>query len=187
MIQITNNFLPSNIFNWLQTYTAVNQFEIIKAGDKEFCTLPTPKDLLDQLQIPGHEIILTFIRKAYPGFDNTWRIHADNLIQGHKAALASVLYININEGVTPNGTAFWSHPLYGERLPDDVSPQEFDRLLTEESNNVDLWEKGAFVPAQPNRLLVYDAQRFHSKFPNEITKGERTVLVTFYKKTKQPC
>ncbi|HYE68021.1 MAG TPA: DUF6445 family protein, partial [Anaerovoracaceae bacterium] len=150
---------------------------------KEFSVLETPLEFLPYFQLPGHEIVLTFIRNAYKGFDDKWRIHADNFIDGHKTSFASVLYINNEEGVTPNGTAFWKHHAHGHRLPDDISKAEFDRLLLEDSNELSKWQQTGFIGSVPNRLLVYDSQMFHSKTPNEITEGTRIVLVTFYKKS----
>lgn len=181
MIQIRNDFLPKDKFDILQLYTKVNEFKITKAGDKEFSTLDTPQFVLPYLRVPGHEIILTFIRNAYKGFDDELRIHADHIIAGHKTQLASVLYINDPENVTPNGTAFWKHHEHGYKLHPDTSPEEFDRLLTEDSNDESKWLKTDFISNVPNRFLLYDSNLFHSKHPKEITEGTRIVLVIFYK------
>lgn len=136
------------------------------------------------LQVEGHEMILSFIRKAYKGFDNEIRIHADNIISGSKTSLAAVLYINDPDGVTPNGTSFWKHTDYGYQLPENISNEEFDRLITEDSNNLSKWSKTDFISAIPNRLLLYNSNYFHSKYPAEIEAGERIVAVAFYKKTE---
>lgn len=186
MTTIQDNFLPPEYFSLLQEHCESTAFQHIKLGEKEFSYMQTPPEFLEFLQIPGHEIVLTFIRRAYPGFDSELRIHADNIIDGHKTSLASVLYINNPEGVTRNGTAFWEHHYYGSRLPDNVTPEEFDRLLTEDSNDISKWEQTDFILAKPNRLLTYDSQCFHSKYPQEIAKGERRVLVAFYKKSVNP-
>jgi hypothetical protein len=96
--------------------------------------------------------------------------------------LASVLYINDSTGVTPNGTAFWEHHKHGYEAPKDVSPEEFDRLILEDSNQNENFTMTDKIMARPNRLLVYNAQFFHSKWPFQINQGERIVCATFYKK-----
>ena len=182
MVNISNNFFGKELFAMLQEYCRVNKFQIIKAGTKEFCTLPTPPQIIPLLEIPNHSIILTFIRKAYKGFDSDLRIHCDHYIQGEKSALASVLYINEPEGVTPNGTAFWKHEKYGLQAPEDLSDTEFDRLITEDANDESKWERLDYISAVPNRMVTYSSNLFHSKYPKEIEEGQRTVLVIFYKK-----
>jgi hypothetical protein len=179
MIQVIDNFLEAELFETLQEHCETSEFKITKAGEKEFCVLDTPHTLLKYLTIPGQEIILTFIRKAYPGFDEDYRIHADGLIAEKQTTLASVLYINKPKGVTKNGTSFWVHEKHGDRLT-NYDNKEFDRLLTEDANDLSKWEQTDMIYSKPNRLLVYDSSLFHSKFPAKIEEGERTVLVTFY-------
>lgn len=179
---VTNNFLPKPAFKDLQDYCKENEFQIVKAGDKEFSVLETPKSLLEFFKIQGYELILTFIRSAYNGFDNESRIHADNIINGHKTALATVLYINEQLGTTPNGTCFYNHKIHGPELTAEVTDEEFNRLITEDANDETKWEKTDVVTSYPNRLLKYNSQSFHSKYPKEITEGLRVVLVCFYTK-----
>lgn len=182
MIVVHDNFLPIPIFKLLQNYCKQNEFQIIKRGEKEFSVLPVPDYVKDFLQVPDHELTLTFIRSAYEGFDNDLRIHADNLIEGKKTDIASVLYISTPAETSPNGTAFWKHHEHGIRLPDDTTNEEFDRLLTEDSNDINKWELRDIVWAEPNRHALYEAPYFHSKWPQEITVGNRIVLVCFYSK-----
>jgi len=180
MIQITDSFLPENAFLDLQDYCRENKFEIVSLGEKPFSVLQTPKYLYEFLQIPDHVLVLTFIRSANADFDNELRIHADNIINGHKTVGASVLYINDRSEVSENGTAFWLHEKHGQSLPADVSNEEFDRLLKEDANDESKWTKTDYVSAFPNRQLLYPSQYFHSKYPAKIEKGERMVLVCFY-------
>ncbi|WP_395073835.1 hypothetical protein [Flavobacterium sp.] len=179
---VTNNFLTEKVFKELQEYCKENEFKIVKVGDKEFSVLDTPESVIKFFKIDGYELILSFIRNAFEGFDNKSRIHADNIINGHKVSLASVLYINEQLGTTPNGTCFYKHHIHGLELTSSVTNEEFDRLLTEDANDERKWEKTDVVRSYPNRLLKYNAQLFHGKFPNEITHGERIVLVCFYTK-----
>lgn len=180
MIYIQNNYLPKEIFSKLQNYCFNSEFEIKQVGEKQFSVLKTPDYILPYLQAQGKGLVLTFIRSAYKGFDNELRIHADNKINGETTSLASVLYISNND-ITPNGTRFFKHHHYGIELPRDCSNEEFDRLITEDSNNFDKWSGTDLVNAEPNKLLMYNSQLFHAKYPSEITEGKRIVLVAFYK------
>jgi len=180
-MKTVDNFLPKGLFQELSDYCAQKEFQMVNVGEKYFLILPTPPIVIDYLQREGHEIILTFIRKAHRNFDTDFRIHADGIIMNEKTDLASVLYIS--ESNTPNGTAFWQHHKHGKSLPADVTEQEFNRLLTEDSNDLSKWKQIGFVQNVPNRLLTYNANHFHSKFPSLIDSGERIVLVTFYKKS----
>lgn len=179
---VTDNFLPPAAFEDLQNYCHENNFQIIKVGEKEFSFMPTPRYLLEFLQIPGHELVFTFIRSAKKDFDNDIRIHADNIIEGKKTVLASVLYINQEDTVSKNGTSFWRHHTHGYELPEDVSNEEFDRLITEDSNDLSKWEQLDMVYSRPNRRLLYNSNLFHSKYPSKINEGTRIVLVCFYAK-----
>lgn len=179
-MQITDNFLPEGLFQQLSDYCQHKEFQLIIVGEKEFLILPTPPTLIKHLQKSEHEIILTFIRKAHKEFDTEARIHADGIINNEKTDLASVLYIS--ESQTLNGTAFWEHHKHGKSLPADVTEQEFNRLLIEDSSDLSKWRQVGFVQNVQNRLLTYNANHFHSKFPSVIQHGERIVLVTFYKK-----
>jgi hypothetical protein len=180
MIYVVDNFFTPENFKFLQEYCK-QDFTIQKAGEKEFSVLPTPKEILPLLNIDGHKLILSFIRSAYKGFDNDLRIHCDGLIMGEKTVLATVIYLNDPEGVTPNGTSFFKHFRYGLSLP-DVTNEEFDRLITEDSNDESKWEQTDFISAVPNRLLAYSSNYFHAKYPKEITEGVRIVCVNFYSK-----
>jgi hypothetical protein len=182
MYEIKDNFLPENTFKRLQYYCETNEFSIVTAGDKQFSVLEVPNNIKPYLEKEGYKVILSFIRNAWNEFDTDWRIHADNIIMGERVSLASVLYINENKGVSENGTAMWEHHLHGKELSECVSEEEYNRLILEDANDLSKWNKTDYVKSKPNRLLSYSANLFHSKFPNKIKKGERVVLVVFYKK-----
>lgn len=181
-MKIDDNFLPEELFKQLQYHCSKHDFRIVEVGAKLFSILETPLEIIDLIQEKEHDLILTFIREAHDGFDNDFRIHADGIINGKKCDVAKVFYINNLEGVTENGTAFWKHHIHGVELPKDVTNEEFDRLLTEDANNLDLWEQIDFVAAKPNRMLTYKSNNFHSKYPSNIKEGIRIVLVAFYSK-----
>lgn len=181
MIEVIDNFLPEEVFKELQDYCYNNKFQIVKAGDKEFSVLNIPDSVISYLDIDGYKPVLGFIRNAYDGFDEDIRIHADNIINGDKTAIASVLYINKSEGVTENGTCFYEHKDYGIKLPEDCSDEEFDNLIINDSNDESKWNRLDYISSRPNRLLTYDSNYFHSKYPKKIEEGERIVLVCFYR------
>lgn len=180
MIEVKDNFLDKSIFLELQKYCKDGNFEIIEAGDKKFSVLPVPEHITPYLQKEGHEIILTFIRKAWKDFDTDMRAHCDGIILDKQTSLASVLYINNEEDVSENGTCFYSHTVHGDSFPENGSKEEFNRLLLEDSNNAEKWIKISEVLSKPNRLLTYKASLFHGKWPSKIERGDRIVLVTFY-------
>jgi len=180
MIYIQDNFLPEEDFYQLQWYCDKEEFKAVKSGEKEFSVIDVPEVLNQALQIEGYTMIFSFIRRAYKGFDNDLRVHADNIINGSKTSLAAVLYINHPFGVTENGTAFYEHHKYGRELPKDISDQEFDRLLTDDSNDHTKWTMKSFISSEPNRLLIYNSNYFHAKWPAEIEDGTRIVLAAFY-------
>lgn len=182
MIVVQDSYLPERVFKGLQEEVNDTHFEIVKAGEKEFLCMETPRWLYEYLKVEGHRIIFTFIRKAHRDFDTEFNAHCDSIINGSRPALASVLYINDDEGVTPNGTAFWKHHKYGFKAPENVQNEEFDRLLTQDSNDISKWRKSSYIEAIPNRLLLYSADYFHSKWPQVIEQGERIVCATFYEK-----
>jgi hypothetical protein len=183
MIEVIDNFLDDKLFSDLQDYCK-QEFQIVKvgAGDqwKEFLVIDTPDSIREQLELDGHRIVLTFIRKAHKDFDTEPRIHSDGIIYNQYVHVASVLYINDLEGVYPrNGTMFYEHKVHGEALPKDVTGEVYNEVLRD-SNHVGKFRETDRIYAKPNRLLSYPAQNFHAKFPPKIEKGERIVLVTFY-------
>ena len=182
MISVVDNFLPEDEFKSLQEYCDNNLFEIVNFPGKSFSVLTPPSSVYNYLNIDGYEVILSFVRSAYKGFDDDLRIHADNIVQGKKIDVASVLYINDEDGVTPNGTAFWEHYIYGRSLPIDCTDEEFNNVIEVDANNRSAWIFKDYISSRPNRMLTYDANYFHSKHPAEITEGIRKVLVTFYTK-----
>lgn len=183
MIHVIDNFLPETVFLELQEHCKKEKWNVVDAGEKQFSTISVPESVEALLGLPGNDIVLTFIRRAYKGFDNDLRIHCDGIIMNQETTYASVLYINNDGECTPNGTAFYDHHLHGQRFNQD-SEQEFNRLILEDSNDESKWEKKDFVSARPNRLLTYESKMFHAKFPKEIEFGERIVLVCFYAKSE---
>lgn len=182
-MKIIDDFLPQEVFKELQNYCLENEFKIVKAGEKEFSVLDVPENIYPFLAIEGYDIIFSFIRNAYNLFDNEERIHCDGIIMNRKTDKASVLYINNKNGVTKNGTKFYSHKTHGNFLPDDADETEFNRLITEDAHDPTKWKETHFVKSKPNRMLIYKSSFFHGKYPARIKEGTRIVLVTFYAKS----
>jgi hypothetical protein len=176
------NFLPKDVFTALQDYCQNNEFQIVEVGGKKFSVLPVPDFVLGFFQIPDHDLILSFIRSAKSDFDTKPSIHADYIVAGRKTALASVLYINSSLETTKNGTAFWTHEKYGEELKENISNEEFDRMLIEDANDLSKWQLKKIVWSEPNKRILYNSNFFHSKYPRVIKNGTRVVLVCFYAK-----
>lgn len=182
-MQIIDNYLPKEIFNKVQDYVSRNDFKIIDIGANRLISiLEAPDYILNYLNIPGLKIITAFLRESYDGFDNQLNIHADNVILEEKIDQAGVLYINNPNGVTPNGTQFFIHEKYYYELPTTVSEEEYNRMLQEDAKDSSKWVIASQVHNIPNRFLTYDARLFHDKFPSNIDKGNRVVLVVFYTK-----
>ena len=177
---IINNFLPDEMFKSLREYILKSEFQIFDAGDKKFSYLPVPTEVYSYISEQISTPVLSFIRRAYPGFDDEPRIHCDGIINGEKVSLASVLYLNLDGEVQDNGTAFYSHKQHGEKF--DGDEDEFNRLLLEDANDLSKWsDYKLIIKSEPNKLIAYDTRLFHSKFPYEIESGVRYVLVSFFK------
>ena len=117
---------------------------------------------------------LGFCRLSTQSIDTTRRIHSDGMMAGKYSA---VYYIDINDHYT--GTRFYRHDKHGYAMPNDLSTTEINRLLIEDSDKHSMWNKHATVYARPNRLLVYQSDLFHRKFPSKCN-AKRIVWVGFY-------
>jgi hypothetical protein len=128
------------------------------------------------------EPILAFMREAKEGQDHDWRIHNDSIIEGEQPDRACVLYISDTKQSGLNGTAFWEHKKHGDRF-ENTNVIEQNRLLSEDANDLDLWDLKSIIGHKKNRLISYPCNYFHSKYPNEFIDN-RVVFVMFYKINK---
>ena len=184
MIYIKDDFLDIDLINLLDSNK--DEFQEIETPGKSFWVKEVPIGIMQIIiseieELEGNTInpILGFMREAKKGQDNDWRIHNDSIIQGQQPDRAAVLYISDSNHDSINGTAFWEHKLYGEKLM-DISPEKFDKLLNEDSNDLDKWTLKSIIGHKKNRLISYPCNYFHSKFPNEFIDSRR-VFVMFYK------
>jgi hypothetical protein len=93
-----------------------------------------------------------------------------------------VLFISEDGYGDLNGTAFWEHYKHGEKF-NNISPEEYNRLLIEDSNDRDKWLLKSVIGHKQNRVLSYPCNYFHSKYPNAFVNS-RKVFVMFYKVNK---
>lgn len=188
MINIVDDFLDEKTYNATYNRLIRNEFQDVEVGDKHFWVQYSDKEFDDMIlkklsAIEGvkRECLLGFFRVATEEFDTDWRIHADSKVGDTRPERALVLYISESSKKGLHGTAFWKHKDFGHKIPEDISDEESDRLLLEESNNLDSWELHSVVGYKPNRALTYPSVYFHSKYPNTGWKEGRMVYVMFYK------
>lgn len=188
MINIIDNFLPKDIYDSIYKKLASNQFKEIEAGDKKFWVqFSTPEfdeyviKLINLYEGVRRHNIFSFFRIATSSVDTDWRIHSDAIINGERPERALVLYISPSTMNTMHGTAFWKHKEFGDFMPKDVSAEDYDRVLLNESNDIDKWDLQSVIGYKINRALCYPSNYFHSKYPNTAWAEGRMVYVMFYK------
>lgn len=208
MIKVQDNWLPEQIYSFEKGKLLASDFERVVVGEKDFHVVRPDEGFLHF--VAGKlsdeygadiEMILSFYRLATNEIDTDWRIHSDLNINGQRPSHAGVLYFSTpdsdvykpeleSEGVVINpsmdlyGTAFWSHRDYGSALKPETTDEEYNRLLEVDANDISRWELDSIVSAKENRLLTYQANLFHSKYPNRAwsdSNGKgRMVLVMFF-------
>jgi|TARA_R110002124_G_scaffold74510_1_gene200073 hypothetical protein len=185
MIYIKDNFLDKELFKLLNK--TLNNFTKVEMPGKNFWVKEPDKDLVKYITtklsiIENNDIenILCFFREAKQDQDNTWRIHNDSIISNQKPDRALVLYMSDNKSKSLNGTAFWEHKKYGDTFPNNKSSKEFNKMLSEDAEDLSKWNLKSIIGHKPNRLISYPCEYFHSKYPNEFIDS-RVVFVMFYK------
>lgn len=184
MIYIKDDFLDKDLIESLNKDTS--DFEKVDTPGKSFWVkLPSNEflnlicDKISSIENSYITPILGFFREAKEHQDNDWRIHNDSIIEGQRPDRAIVLYISADKFKDINGTAFWEHKLYGDKFLEE-SPDKYDKLISEDSNDLDKWTLKTIIGHKQNRLLSYPCNYFHSKYPNEFIDS-RIVFVMFYK------
>jgi hypothetical protein len=188
MINVIDNFLEKDIYEPLYKKLSSNQFKEIPAGDKSFWVqFSTPEfdalvlNKISTLEGVKRKNIFSFFRVATDKVDTDWRIHSDAIINGERPERALVLYLSPSHMTGLHGTAFWEHKELGESLPEDVSFEDYDKVLLGDSNNIDKWDLRSVIGYRINRAVMYPCNYFHSKYPNEGWAEGRMVYVMFYK------
>ena len=185
MIYIKDDFLDKELFEFISK--DLKEFKEVQTPGKKFWVIEPSKAFIDYMvkrisifENANIENILAFFREAKEGQDDDWRIHNDSIIEGQQPDRAIVFYISENTTKDLNGTAFWKHKKYGDSFDDSFDVDGFNRLIKEESNDLNKWELSSVVGHKKNRLLSYPCNYFHSKYPKEF-KSSRIVFVMFYK------
>jgi hypothetical protein len=184
MIYIEDDFLDPYLIRHINNDKEI--FQEVKTPGKSFWVKKPSENFtelvcekISKIENCIVEPILSFFREAKEGQDNDWRIHNDSIIEGQQPDRAIVLFISEEQDEGLNGTAFWEHWKHGERF-ENVTPEEYDRLLKEDSNSPQKWRLKSIIGHKQNRLLSYPCNYFHSKYPNEFLES-RKVFVMFYK------
>lgn len=187
MINIVDNFLDENVYQ--ETYNSLlsNDFLTVELGEKKFWVQYSNPEFdnmivnkLSAIDGVPRKSLLGFFRVATDQLDTDWRIHADSKVGDIRPERALVLYISPSTMEGVHGTAFWKHKKLGYTIPKDMSNEEFDKMLIEESNVLDNWDLHTVVGYIPNRAVMYPSVYFHSKFPNAGWEKGRMVYVMFY-------
>lgn len=188
MITIIDDFLEPEYFEEQALKLKKGQNLDILAGDKLFhiqfpdeSFIKTVVSKIEKVEHKKIHVILSFFRCATDVLDVNWRIHSDFMINGVKPDKACVLYMSKSRLKSLNGTAFWSHEKYGDMLTEEISLETFDDLLLKDSEDLTKWTLKSVVGSKENRVLIYPANYFHSKFPDKAWREGRYVFVMFYK------
>ena len=187
MIYTIDDFLTAKVLENLNKYLI--NFKEVDTIDKKFWVMDTIPDFEQWVEnkiskIEGKKIksILSFFRISTDKLDTDWRIHCDSIINDQIPSRAIVLYLSDRGTNILNGTAFWQHKDYGNKLPyEELSTNTYNDLLLNESENLDHWRLDTVVGYKKNRLVSYPSNYFHSKYPNKSWEEGRKVFVMFYK------
>ena len=159
---VFDNVLEQSLFERMCVYAKRVKFDRIKLSDTDFVLYHMTPDIyrlpvMDFLEKRlGRKLLcnVCFFRLNDEETDGPpqLRIHTDSAEFG-SCDLASVFYLEEKEGY---GTALFEHEVYGKR--GDKSKQVFKTL--------DGWTAYQFIQSKSNRLAVYEADMFHSRWPN---------------------
>jgi len=194
-ISYEDSFMDATMFAQLKKEVRESDFMSYTAGAKLFNAMPIPAYLLDHIykKIESRGVkcmnMLSFIRSDHRETGKEWNIHADTHVLGQKPSHAGVLYISEpNESLDLTGTSFWEHHLYGASLPAHISDKKYNEMVEVDANIQSNWELKSIVGHKSNRLVLYPANAFHSKYPNkgwgETFHEGRIVLVMFFNMMK---
>lgn len=188
MINVIDNFFDEPVYQEIYKELIENEFVEVDTGSKSFWIQNSNHELdqfiidkISALEGVQRKNILSFFRVATDEVDTDWRIHSDAVINGERPERALVLYLSPSSMQGLHGTAFWKHKELGYCLPEDVSFEEYDRVLESDSNNLEKWDLHSVIGYKVNRAVCYPGNYFHSKYPNIGWEEGRIVYVMFYK------
>ena len=191
MVYFIDNFLPSYILDETTKDLSTQDYQEVKYPTKSFYIQEATHAFINHVSsalstFEGSTVdpILSFFRISNNVLDTNWRIHSDLNIQGEKPDRALVLYMSPRKVNDLHGTALWRHKVYGKSLPNNTTNEEYDRMILNESENLDAWTLDSVIGYEQNRAISYPANYFHSKYPNKSWESGREVFVMFYKTIK---
>jgi len=131
-----------------------------------------------------------FVSAKSGEYTEQW-IHADTIC----AKWAAVIYLF--DGHHQHGTALWRHRASGcaaqdhefyDKLGVNIADRSQVQALVDrvksESNSEEFWQCAGFTEARFNRLIIYPAKHFHSRYPREAfgdsPETGRLVQVCFF-------
>ena len=175
---------PDAVIEWLQraaSFSVIDEtFNVAAVPDLMRQVLRTEVERMMPVVYHG----LCFARCSTATVDTGARIHSDH---GMGATHAWVWYSQDPPedpdptGGTLHGTAFFTHKVFGERV--QGTTEEHERILVEEAMDESRWTVRQIAPMKRNRLVVYPADLFHSRYPHDgwgaSARNGRVVVVGF--------
>lgn len=186
MYLIKDDFYNDQHFDWEHaTALSVNYRDVISQGvtfpgiyqdEQDLVTLNEINKLID---IPLTYSIAPFFRRYLHSDAQPTFIHTDIQMADYTA----VVFMNKCSG----GMAFWRHKETGAQAASPLSTK-FNPIYDQDTNDVSKWHLFDVVECKPNRLVLFDASLFHSRWPqNSWTSDEdnvRLVKVAFLNKKR---
>lgn len=184
---VIDDFLPE--FEELQSYAKTATFADV-VNEVDGVTYPLICD-----EIPNHlrlavlcaiakhfdlpESPAMFMRRSPEGTHCPHQVHSDASMGTHSL----MLYLNDEEDCE-GGTSFLSHRATG--IAYNPESQEATAIIVNDQNNPVAWRIRETVPMQPNRAVIFDADRLHRAEPvggfGDTPDNTRVVLTCFFRR-----
>ena len=178
---VIDDFLPD--FELVKRFISETKYGDYELGGKKYTgvgqvTLPV-KALIEQ-RVGPIKIKHNHLRLGRRDTPLTHGIHTDR----YGTAYGFVLCLSAPE--CSSGTAFWTHKETGmDRLPEGSS-QDMFTYFNDELKKEEEWFVSEMVESVENRALIFEADRFHSRWPMtlpiEATEKPRIVCTAFFDK-----
>lgn len=163
-------------------YTELEFQDIVYKGVAFSCMSKEIKAILEKKLQGTVEEMITFYRYYTKDLKSNNYIHADINFAGY-------IGVHFLHEELKGGFATWSHKETGllEAFPHD-SPELLEKFRAE-SNDEDKWRQEILVNSRYNRVVIYEASKFHSHYPKYLwgtgPKDGRLVQVFFFDLIKE--